>query len=302
MKVLITTSSFGEVNDKPLQILKGAGFEVIKNTYKRKITQNELVLLLKGIQGVIAGLEYYDNNILSKSELKIISRCGSGITNIDLDAAKKLGIAVYNTPDGPTQSVAELTVGCLLSLIREVPCVNSLMHAGKWEKRTGHLLKGMNVLLIGYGKIGKTVAKILNVIGAKIIVCDPFVPIEDIPEYFTKVDLLRGVKKADLIVLHSSGEDLILGEMEFALMKPGVYILNAARGRLIDADILERSLISGKVAGAWLDTFSEEPYTGSLLKYNQVILTPHIGSYTEEGRYEMEIEAVNNLLLGFKIS
>ena len=117
MNVLITTSSFG---DEAIRILQDSGFEVINNPYKRKITQTELKSLLKGIEGVIAGLEKYDYDILSQSKLKVISRCGSGISNIDLNIAKELNVSVYNTPDGPTQSVAELTIGCLLTLIRDV--------------------------------------------------------------------------------------------------------------------------------------------------------------------------------------
>ena len=295
MKVLITTSSFG---DEGIKTLQKSGIEVVNNPYGRKITQTEAVSLLKGVDGVIAGLEQYDKDVLSRSELKVISRCGSGLSNIDLDAAKKLNIAVYSTPDGPTQSVAELTIGCLLSLIRNVPHVNNLMHAGKWEKTTGHLLKDMNVLLIGYGRIGKTVARILNAIGAKILVYDPFVSDENIPDHFTKTDLTDGIKIADVITLHSSGEDLILGEKEFYLMKSGVYILNAARGGLFDEDALERSLNSGQVRGAWLDTFQKEPYKGKLSDFEQVILTPHIGSYTMEGREKMELDSVNNLLHG----
>ena len=201
------------------QMLKDAGIEVINNPYKRKISQTEIIPLLEGVGGVIAGLEQYDKDVLSRSELKVISRCGSGLSNIDLDAAKKLNIAVYSTPDGPTQSVAELTIGCLLSLIRNVPHVNNLMHAGKWEKTTGHLLKDMNVLLIGYGRIGKTVARILDAIGANIFVYDPFVSENNIPDHFTKIDLTNGIKIADVITLHSSGEELILGEKEFYLMR-----------------------------------------------------------------------------------
>jgi len=296
MNVLITTSSFGE---DAIRILEQSGFEVINNPYKRKITQTELTSLLEGVYGVIAGLEQYDYDILSKSKLKVISRCGSGLSNIDLDAAKKLNIDVYNTPEGPTQSVAELTVGCLLSLIRDVPNVNNLMHTGKWEKATGHLLKDMKVLLIGYGRIGKTVAKILSSIGGKIFINDPFVKDEDIPDHYTKVDLIEVISKADVITLHNSGEDLILGENEFDLMKSGVYILNAARGGLIDEYALEKAINSGKVAGAWLDAYQEEPYNGDLSTYCQVILTPHIGSYTIEGRKKMEIDSVNNLLKKF---
>ena len=298
MKVLITPSTFCKTSNKPFQILEDAGFEVINNPYKRKINQTELALLLTGVQGVVAGLEQYNYDILSQSELKIISRCGSGLSNIDLDAAKKLGIAIYNTPEGPTQSVAELTVGCLLGLIRDVSRVNDLMHQGKWEKHTGRLLKDMEVLIIGFGKIGQTVARILSEIGARILAYDPFLKDHEISKTFNKVELTDGLQSADVIILHSSGEEMLLGETEFVLMKPGVYILNAARGGLIDEGSLEKALITGKVAGAWLDTFKEEPYSGDLTKYNQVILTPHIGSYTREGRQKMEMEAVNNLLLG----
>ena len=172
MKVLITTSSFG---DEGIQTLQKSGIEVVNNPYGRKITQTEAVSLLKDVDGVIAGLEYYDYTLLSETKLKVISRCGSGLSNIDLHAARELGISVYNTPNGPTQSVAELTVGCLLALIRDVPRINNLMHANKWEKITGHLLKDMKVLLIGYGRIGKKVASILDTIGAKIFIYDTLI-------------------------------------------------------------------------------------------------------------------------------
>ena len=257
--------------------------------------------LLEGIEGVIAGLEEYDYEILSQSKLKVISRCGSGISNIDLNGARELNISVYNTPDGPTQSVAELTIGCLLTLIRDVSKTNNLMHRGKWKKVTGHQLKDMKVLLIGFGRIGRCVGKILDVIGAEILVFDPFLSDDEIPKNFTKIELNNGIKVADVISLHSSGEDLILGGEEFNLMKEGVFILNVARGGLIDEKELEKALNSGKVKGAWIDTFDNEPYTGSLTKYDQVILTPHIGSYTIEGRKKMELDAVQNLIRGLEL-
>ena len=175
------------------------------------------------------------------------------------------------------------------------------MHGGKWKKVTGHQLKDMKVLLIGFGRIGRCVGKILDVIGAEILVFDPFLPDDEIPNNFTKVELNNGIKVADVISLHSSGEDLIIGEKEFNLMKKGVFILNAARGGLLNERELEKALNSGKVKGAWIDTFNKEPYTGSLNKYDQVILTPHIGSYTIEGRKKMELDAVQNLIQGLEL-
>ena len=118
--------------------------------------------------------------------------------------------------------------------------------------------------------------------------------VDDIPI----VDLDQALKDADIIILHLSGENVLLGNREFGIMKQGVYVLNAARGELIDEDDLVKALNTGRVAGAWLDTFSVEPYKGSLCGYDQVILTPHIGSYTKECRLSMEMEAVGNLLKG----
>tara|TARA_A100001015_G_scaffold230112_1_gene260289 strand:- start:2798 stop:3703 length:906 start_codon:yes stop_codon:yes gene_type:complete len=299
MKILIAPSTFGEFSDQPFRLLKENGFDIIQNPYGRKLTQSELFSLLEGVSGVIAGLEEYDEHILSKTKLRIISRCGSGLSNIDIQLAEKFGINVYNTPNGPTQSVAELTVGCLITLVRDIHRLNDLMHKNKWEKATGRLIKNMNILLIGYGRIGKKVASILENIGANIFVYDPFLSDNIIPENYNRVQLSEGLKVADVISLHSSGEDLILGDAEFKIMKRDVFILNVARGGLIDENALEKNLQSGKIKGAWLDTFNNEPYNGSLSVYKQVILTPHIGSYTVEGRKVMEYESVENLLKGF---
>jgi D-3-phosphoglycerate dehydrogenase len=130
-----------------------------------------------------------------------------------------------------------------------------------------------------------------------IIASDPYLggKIEDV----TVFPLDQAIPQADIISLHASGEEEILGEREFALMKKGIFLLNGARGGLINEEILVKNLKSGKVAGAWVDSFNEEPYTGPLTQFPQVILTPHIGSYTEECRRQMEMEAVENLLKGF---
>jgi len=220
------------------------------------------------------------------------------MSNVDMEAAQKIGIRVYNTPFGPTRAVAELTVGCLLSLIRQVPQMDRALHGGRWDKRIGRQLKGMNVLVIGYGRIGQTVSKLLRALEAEIIVCDPVFGKNDTP--FVVWRLEDALPMADVVVLHASGEERILGRHEICLMKRGAFILNVARGELIDEEALMDALDSGQVAGAWLDTFSKEPYEGSLVNYEQVILTPHIGSYTYEGRLQMELDAVDNLIRCFQ--
>jgi D-3-phosphoglycerate dehydrogenase / 2-oxoglutarate reductase len=298
-KILIGPSSFGDENPEPLRSLEALGCEIVNNPFRRKLKKEELLDLLgRGVTGIIAGLETLDRPVLEKSSLKVISRCGAGMSNVDLDAARVLGIRVYNTPFGPTRAVAELTVGCLLSLIRKVPQMDRRLHLGQWDKRMGRQLKGMKVLVVGYGRIGKAVAKLIDAFEAEVVVCDPLVPASEVA--YAHAGLHEALPEADVVTLHLSGAELLLGPREFALMKPGVFILNGARGELVDEETLTGALESGLVAGAWMDTFAVEPYSGPLVNFEQVILTPHVGSYTAEGRLQMELDAVENLALGFR--
>ncbi len=294
-KVLIGPSSFSEVDRSPLECLTETGCDVIDNPFKRKLTKTELMdLLNEGITGLVAGLEPLDREVLESSKLKVISRCGSGLSNVDLDAAKEFGIEVCFTPDGPNSAVAELTLGAMLCLLRMISLMDKDLHEGKWTKKIGAQLEGKTVVIIGYGRIGKKVASLLLPFNVNLLVVDPFIqePIDVIPA----VSLEEALPKADIITLHSSGEDCVLGKREFKIIKPGAFVLNAARGGLIDEDALVSGLEDGRIRGAWLDTFKQEPYTGPLKGYPYVVLTPHVGSYTRECRKRMEMEAVQNLI------
>lgn len=297
-KVLIGPSSFAAIDRTPLNRLLASGFEVIGNPFGRKITKKELIDLLPGVNGLIAGLETLDREVMELSDLKVISRCGSGLSNVDLDAAEELGITVRNTPAGPTTAVAELTVGCLLALLRQVPQMSSALHNKEWSKRIGRQLKGMEVAVIGFGNIGRSVGKLLLHFGAKVSAVDPRFSgaVGDVPI----IGFDEALGQSDVITIHSSGEKCLLGEREFALMKKGAFLLNAARGGVIDEQALKQALDSKVVAGVWLDTFCSEPYSGPLCGYEQVLLTPHIGSYTFECRRDMELEAVENLIEALK--
>jgi len=291
-KILITTSTFAAADRTPLKMLEDAGFEVILNPYKRKLEKTETKELLKGVTGLIAGLETLDREVMLGSSLKAISRCGSGMSNVDIEAAKDHGIIVRNTPDAPTVSVAELTLAAMLALLKGLCIMDGDLHRSKWNKRNGLLLEGKTVLIIGFGRIGRKVSDLVRAFGAKVAAVDPFAKDPDIP--LMKLD--EALPKADIITLHLSGEDRVLSEKEFGLMKDGVFLLNGARGGLVDETALIKALKSGKVIGAWLDTFEKEPYSGPLEKFPQVILTPHVGSYTAECRLSMETEAAQNLI------
>ena len=298
IKVLLGPSTFAEMDKAPLERLMAAGFEVINNPYKRKLTEEELLKLLPGVEGLIAGLEPLSRRVLEASCLKVISRCGSGLSNVDLQAVKEIGIIVCSTPSGPTTAVAELTLGCLLSLLRQVPQMNQALHQGSWSKRIGRQLQGACVTVIGFGRIGRKVGQLLLACSANVVAVDPLV--SGTLENIKIVPLQEALKKADIITLHASGENCLLGSNEFAMMKNGVFILNAARGGLLDEKALAEAIDNKKVAGAWLDTFDKEPYNGILCQYDEVILTPHIGSYTAECRRDMEMQSVLNLIDSFK--
>ncbi len=298
-RVLIAPSSFAEENREPRERLLEAGFEIIDNPFRRKLTKEETTALLtQDIAGLVAGLETLDREVLSQSGLKVVSRCGAGMANVDLEAARELGIRVYNTPFGPTQAVAEMTVGCLLSLIRQIPQMDRALHGRKWDKRVGRQLKGMTVLIVGLGRIGSAVAKLLTPFEVTLLASDP--GLGESETSLPLVPLDEGLARADVVALHASGQDRLLGKREFGILKPGAFVLNAARGELLDEEALREALDSGRVAGAWLDTFGREPYDGPLTGYDQVILTPHVGSYTAEGRLQMELDAVENLIRGLR--
>lgn len=298
VKVLIGPSTFGAVDKTPLDRLRETAYEIIKNPYKRRLTKDELFKLLSdNVKGLIAGLEPVDRDVLQNTKLKVISRCGSGTSNVDLVAAKELGIKVYSTPDAPVEAVAELTLCALLSLLRIMPQMDRDLHKGKWNKKIGTQLEGKTIVIIGFGRIGRRVTSLLKPFEVRIIAVDP--NIGGNIEGIEVLPLNRALKRADIITIHSSGQDQIIGENEFKLIKQGTFLLNAARGELVNEGALIQALEEGRIIGAWLDTFNTEPYSGPLKKYPQVILTPHAGSYTLECRRAMEIEAVNNLILGF---
>jgi len=295
-KILIGPSSFAATDKTPMNRLIDAGYGVLDNPYKRKLTKEELLNLLKDdVVGLIAGLETIDREVLEKSHIQVVSRVGVGISNVDIEAASDLGIRVFNTPDAPTNAVAELTIGAMLSLLRMIPQMDQALHDRQWQKKIGVQLKGKTVVVIGFGRIGRTVAELLSPFGVKILVVDPHVD-ESACDGYRKIDIEAALSEADILTIHSSGHDCIIDEKEFVLMKKGVYLLNVARGGVVSEKSLVNAIEDGTVAGAWLDTFEEEPYKGPLCNYRNVILTPHVGSYTAECRLQMENEAVDNLL------
>ena len=296
-KVAIGPSSFGSQDETPLRMLEDSGVEILPNPYGRRLTEEEIIPHLDGVEGLIAGLEPLNRRVLaSATQLKAIARVGIGMNNVDFAAAKALDIRVSNTPDGPTEAVAEMTIAALLALSRGLIEANDALHAGIWDKRIGTGLRNIKVLLVGYGRIGKRVAKLLDTFGAQVLVVDPNIDYNSLDNKHKLVSLKEGLFEAQVISLHASGADPILTADEFAQMQDGVLLLNSSRGELVDEESLIQALETGKVEGAWLDVFLEEPYRGPLIKFKQVLLTPHLSTYTRQCRLSMEVSAVENLL------
>ena len=303
-RVAIGPSSFAEVDRSPLDMLSKAGIEVRHNPFNRRLNEDEIINLLQDADGLIAGLEPLNQKVLrSDRKLKAIARVGIGTENIDLETSVKLGIKVSNTPDGPTEAVAEMCLTSLLAIIRRLIPFNMDMHKGKWNKAIGFGVAGTNILLVGYGRIGRRFADLLRPLGAKILVCDPNISQDDIKNGEILLSLDEGLKEAEVISLHASGKNIILDRSAFNKMRKGVILLNSARGELLDESALIEALEKNIVSSAWMDSFSNEPYSGPLMEFEQVVLTPHISTYSIQCRKNMETAAVKNLLrdLGIEI-
>ena len=302
-KIFISTSSFGKFSSRPLELLKENNIDFELNGFGRTLSEEEIISYLKDKDGLIAGTEPLNENVFNNCKnLKVISRVGVGLNNIDLESADKRNILILNTPDGPTNAVAELTLGLILNLLRHIGSADQNTKMGKWEKKMGILLLNKKIGIVGYGRIGKRLAELLRSFNCEIYVYDPFV--SSIKENDTKclnsLDELLG--SVDIVTLHlpyTKENHHLINESRLKLMKRGSFLINAARGGFIDEDALFDVLKNGCIAGAALDTFEKEPYEGRLRELDNVILTPHIGSYARESRIQMETDAVINLLSGF---
>ena len=233
--------------------------------------------------------------------LKVIGRAGTGVDNIDAEAATKRGVVVVNAPSGNTISAAEHTIALMLALVRNLPAAHASLRAGRWERQQfiGTELRGKTLGLIGLGRVGGEVARRARGLEMRVVAHDPPLPEERARslnvELLSLDDLLA---QSDVISLHvPGGEHDYLGEVELAKMKPGVRIINVARGALIDEAALVRALDDGRVAGAAIDVFREEPPGDSpFLTHEKIIVTPHLGALTEEAQERVATDVAAEVL------
>ncbi|WML36471.1 D-2-hydroxyacid dehydrogenase [Clostridium sp. OS1-26] len=233
-------------------------------------------------------------------KLKLVIRGGVGVDNIDVDYARKNGIEVKNTPNASSASVAELTIGHLFALTRYIHLANVTMRDGKWEKKKyeGIELLGKTLGLIGFGRIAREVATRAEALGMRVIYTDKLGKVRGY-ERFEFCTIEKLLKKADFVSLHvpfNKEEGAIIGKDQFAIMKDGAYVINCARGGVIDEEALIEALNSGKINGAGLDVFENEPKPNlELVNHPKVCVTPHIGGSTEEAQERIGEEIVETI-------
>jgi len=267
--------------------------------------QDVLVQKIAGYDAIVvrSATKVTKEVIEAGTDLKVIARAGTGLDNVDLNAAKKAGITVVNTPGANSVSVAELTIGLMLGLFRHIPRGTNGLKEGLWEKKKlkGSELFKKTVGIVGFGTIGKQVVERLLAFGCEILAYDVVKDAGGLDVEFVGLEELY--QKSDIITIHTPLLDATKGLINgkaFEQMKKGVFIIDAARGGILDEQALFDNIENGKVAGAALDVFDVEPPTDELRKkliaFDNVVCTPHIGASTYEAQERVGEQIVENLI------
>jgi phosphoglycerate dehydrogenase-like enzyme len=302
-RVLVTATSYGKADLRLKTDLEQVVGEVIYNPTGKPLGSEDLQKLLPGIDGMIAGLDGIDRAALQAADcLQVIARYGVGVDNVDLAAAKEKGITVTNTPGANSVSVAELTIGLILSLARHLPEAAAATRAGGWPRLTGISMEGKTVGLLGLGSVGKQVARRLQGFDCQVIAYDPQVdPAFALANGVILLPFEQVVSQSDFLSLHLP----LLAETRGMVnrgflekMRPGAYLINTSRGELIDEPALVEALQAGRLQGAALDVFPKEPPPSDhpLLKLSQVLVTPHCASHTDGAMNAMGRMALKDCL------
>jgi D-3-phosphoglycerate dehydrogenase len=298
-RILATARSFCNTPGEHHAWLKSQGCVVDLRPPTNPMTPAELGALLPGYDGVVLGLDSCDESALVNADrLKVISRYGAGYDQVDLEAAARRGIAVTNTPGANQIAVAELTIGLMFALARQLPLIASAARQNTWKRLIGLELTGKTLGLIGFGAIGREVARRALGLGMQVIAHDPFFK-GDFPGVELS-PLEEVIRRAHIISLHAAltpENHHLINADRLAQMQPGALLLNTARGGLVDEAALYAALASGKLRGAAMDAFEQEPPENSpLLTLDNFIATPHIGATTHESVERMALMAARNLL------
>ena len=293
-RVLVTPTSFAKYDKSLKNFLEEQVGEVVYNTTGKPLKESDLIGMISSFDGMIAGLDEITAKVIKEAKnLKVIARYGVGVDRVDLEEAKKSGIYVTNTPSANSISVAELSVGLAIAAARNIVIADTKTKSGQWPRLSGVSLFGKTFGIIGFGNIGKEVARILSSFQMKILAYDIFFDKEFALKFnvmYSEIDDL--FKESDFISLHTPVTPQtknIINRNNINKMKDGVILINTARGELVDEDALYEGIINGKIKAAALDAFKMEPpgLENKLLQLEQVIATPHMGAATDNASNEM---------------
>jgi phosphoglycerate dehydrogenase-like enzyme len=298
-KILITPRSLTKEGHPALDALKKAGHQVVTCTPGKMPDEAELLSLLPGCLGYLAGVEKVSARVLEAAKgLKVISRNGAGIDNVDLEAARRLGIEVRPAPGANARGVAELTVALVFALLRWLPWSDGQLKRQVWNRRQGLELAGRTLGLVGCGNIGRIVVELATAVGMSTLAFKRHPDPSFAPPRFRWVSPAELYAGSDVISLHCpAGARPVIDREALAAMKKGAFLVNTARAGVADEQAVLEALDSGRLAGYAVDVFAQEPPKDwKLATHEKVIATPHIGGFTEESVSRATEDAVRNIL------
>ena len=307
MKVLVTATNYSKYCQAGKKILENAGCEILENPHGRPYTFDELKEIVEDIDGVVVGVDDWNEDVFKLApKLKGMARFGVGVDNIDLNAAKEHGIIVCNSPGINSSAVAEQAVAILLSLIRNIPEMNSAVRKGEWPRPMFHELKSRTIGFLGFGAIARNVAQRLAGFGPEMIAYDKYPNQEAADKLGVRlVSQEEVLKESDIISIHLPATDEtkhLINKETIQQMKDGVYIVNTARGSIVNEADMAEALESGKAAGFGTDVFEHESIdlSGPLFKYDNYIATPHVSAETFENCETTSVVTARALLAVFE--
>jgi len=293
---LVLARTFGKYSNEPLALLQNNGFEIER---REKVDTDGL----KGFEAIVVGVQRITREMLQNSSVKIIAKHGVGVDNIDLEAATELGIPVTVTPNANAVSVAELTIGFIFALSKKlIDLHNNLYQKRQFVSNVGLELHGKILGIVGFGSIGKEVAKRALCLGMRVLVYDPYVEESNLRELgVEKTELDELLRQSDFVSLHvplNESTRHLIDREKISLMKRTAYLINTARGGVVDEKALAEALKSGQIAGAALDVFDVEPLPADSPFFDcpNVIMTPHVGAHTYEAILRMNMMAAESIV------
>lgn len=303
LKVLVTARSFRKMQGDHWRVLQEAGYEIVTPKQDQPLKEAEMIPLVDEVDAILVGNDAMTERVIAAApHLKVVSKHGVGVDNVDVPAATRAGVIVTNTPGANQVAVAEMAVALIMGLTRKLSYHDTVVKSGGWNRIIGTELAGKTVGLVGLGRIGKEVVLRLKGFMVKFLAYDVYqdnaFAVDNGVEFVTLDKLLA---ESDIVTLHAiltADTQFLIGEKELARMKPGAYLVNTARGGLIDEQALYRALKENRLAGAGLDVFADEPPANSPLLQlgDKVLLTPHLGAQTTETVLRMGRMAAENIV------